>query len=343
MYGNDRKEESEKKIMENKYETMYKRSLIENYIRSMLIKDNYIEVRTPIINRYADIAPITQFKVVSPLESSKLFLRIAPTEQLKKLIFYGYDKIFEFSTNFRDDSVDDSHLFEFTSLEIMEKGTNVYDKMNQTEQIIKGCMNYCINNGFNNEFGEVFNFIDRKWPRIDIIEYIIGNYGVNTVNNFSEDELINIFSKLGIPKGMALEKNSIISFVVDSVLSNSETPVFIGDYPWDIEGPAKKSAILKGKERYELYYKGLELANMSSTLTDYNQLREWYFDTLSKKNEKENENYLIDLELLDIFKQKLPESAVLGIGIDRLVMLLLNKEIISDVVCFDNKKKKILK
>ncbi len=105
----------------NKLEVLKNSAIIENKIRYMLIEQNYVEVRTPIMYSYPDIAPIEQFYSYFPTQKEKLYMRIAPTECLKRLIFEGMDSIFEFSVNFRPDEIDASHLPEFVSLEIMKK------------------------------------------------------------------------------------------------------------------------------------------------------------------------------------------------------------------------------
>ena len=340
MYNDDRKEESKKiSSLSSTSDVLKSRSKIENQIRSLLLEEGYTEVRTPIINRYADIAPITQFKVQSPLEQTELYLRIAPTEQLKKLIHYGLDNIFEFSTNFRNDSIDSKHLFEFTSLEIMDRDSSVFDKMDQAESILKSSMQYCREEMPENFSKKFCDTSDSIWPRIDIIKYLLTEYNINVSEDSCVNKLKKLYEDLYNTSCPYNNKNELIVSIVDYLGLKTDVPTFVGNFPWEIEGPAKLGNDNIGKERYELYYNGVEIANMSSTLIDYNQLRKWYFDTLEKKNKFEGKEYNIDPELLYIFENNMPKSAVVGIGIDRLIMLLLNKEKISDVVCFDNKEK----
>ena len=97
MYNDDREKKSKKiSSISSTNDSLKNRSKVENYIRSLLLEQGYTEVRTPIINRYADIAPITQFKVQSPIEQAELYLRVAPTEQLKKLIYYQHLLLYVF-------------------------------------------------------------------------------------------------------------------------------------------------------------------------------------------------------------------------------------------------------
>lgn len=340
MYNDDREKKSKKiSSISSTNDSLKNRSKVENYIRSLLLEQGYTEVRTPIINRYADIAPITQFKVQSPIEQAELYLRVDPTEQLKKLIYYGLDKVFEFSTNFRNDSIDSKHLFEFTSLEIMDKDNSVFDKMNQVEYILKSSMEYC-KKEMPESFSKKFCNTDNKvWPHIDIIKYLLTEHSIDIFKESCILKLKQLYEDLYNSNCPYNNKNELIASIVDYLGLKTEVPIFIGNFPWEMEGPAKLGNDNTGKERYELYYKGIEIANMSSTLVNYNQLMEWYFETLGKKNEFEGKEYNIDPELLYIFENNMPKSAVVGIGIDRLIMLLLNKEKISDVVCFDNKEK----
>lgn len=337
MYINDREEINKKKI-----DIIKNRSKIENLIRSLLLSEDYTEVKTPIINRYADIAPITQFKVNSPIEIDELYLRIAPTEQLKKLIYFGFEKVFEFSTNFRNDEIDKNHLFEFTSLEIMDKDKNVYDKMNQTEYLIKKCIEYCINNNICTKNNDFFKSLDINWLRISVIDYFLNEFNID-VNNENCMELLSILYKKLFNQESSYSKSETISKILDYQISKFNTPVFVGEFPWYMEGPAKQLKNSNGKERYELYYKNLELANMSSTLVDREMLLRWYKETILNKNNMEGRNYLLDPELIKIFKEGMPNSSVVGIGIDRLIMLLLNVENISQTVCFDNNNSKTKK
>lgn len=331
MYINDRKE-----ITKTKIEIIKNRSRLENLIRTLLLEEEYIEVKTPIINRYADIAPITQFKVQSPLEETELYLRIAPTEYLKKLIHLGFDKVFEFSTNFRNDQIDKSHLFEFTSLEIMDKNKSVYDKMDQTEYLIKKCMEYCIENDITCGNLDFLKSLDKDWVRISIIDYFFNNYNIDINDEKCIEKLSDLYSTIFNKMPISNSKSEMISKIADYIVGGYETPVFIGEFPWYMEGPAKKLKTSEGKERYELYYKNIELANMSSTLVDQEMLLKWYDDTILNKNISEGREYALDPELISIFKEGMPDSAVVGIGIDRLIMLLLNIENIKQVVCFDN-------
>lgn len=337
MYFNDRK-----KIDNEKIDIIKKRSRIENYIRYLLLNSDYTEVKTPIINRYADIAPITQFIVQSPLESDELYLRIAPTEYLKKLIHYGFEHIFEFSTNFRNDSINNNHLFEFTSLEIMDKDKNVYDKMNQTESIIKNCIMFCMDNNFVDENSDFAKSVSEKWKRIRIVDLFKNEYQIDINDDLSIEKLRKLYYKLFNADSSQYSKSKIISDVIDYSIEKYDMPVFVGEFPWNMEGPAKKIDYSFEKERYELYYKKLEIANMSSTLVDPSMLMKWYNETLLNKNQLEGKKYDLDPELIDIFNSGMFNSSVVGIGIDRLIMLLLNIEDIRKVVCFENDKQKIL-
>ena len=319
-----------------KIQDIENRSKIENYIRLLLINDNYTEVKTPIINRFADIAPIKQFVVSSPLEQTEFYLRIAPTEQLKKLIYCGFERVFEFSTNFRNDKTDRTHLFEFNSLEIIDKNCTVFDKMKQVERIIKSCMVYCKQEIRENIGEEFCNCSSKKWPRIDIIQFFFNEFHIDIRFNDCLERLKEIYQDIYNKKCIDTNKKDIICKIIEYLARKYDSPVFIGNYPWEIEGPAKLGSDNIGKERYELFYKEIEIANMSSTLTNPVQLLNWYSDNIDKKNKIENKDYKLDPELIYIFERNMPKSAIVGIGIERLIMLLLGKEKISDVVCFSD-------
>lgn len=312
--------------------TMSDRSKIENCIRSYLLKREYVEVRTPIVCKFPDVTPVPQYTVTVPFaNNNEFYLRIAPTEYLKRLIQMDMTSVFEFSINFRNDSYDKTHLPEFTSLEIMEKNRSVYDMMELIEDLCKEVYNIVKCNGVETKISSDFLL---PWPRIKIPEFFSKHYQATTVDICTYSGIKRIYEMV-CGKTSNKNYNELLDEIIITISTQYETPVFIGEFPWNLGGPAKESTLYNGyKERYELYYKGLELANMSSTLTDIDQVRTWYNDTIELKNHLSEKTYTLDANLMNAFERGIPPCAVVGIGIDRLIQTLLGISSITDVVCF---------
>lgn len=307
------------------------------YLRNFLLSHNYIEVRTPVVCRFSDVAPVQQFSVNIPFDkTTEFYLRIAPTEFLKRLMQIGMSKIFEFSTNFRNDYYDKSHLPEFTSLEIMEMNCSVYDMMDLIENLCKTVYRQTISDGIENQLGSTFL---QPWPRISLPEYLNMHYQVTHAEIQTYAGIKTLYKTI-FKKDSDKNYCELWDEIITSISYLYETPVFIGDFPWDLGGPAKPSSKYTGyKERCELYYNGLELANMSSTLTDINRVTDWYNNTLIVKNGISDKQYVLDVNLMRAFELGIPPCAVVGIGIDRFIQLLLGKSNITDVICFCELKK----
>lgn len=311
--------------------TLARRSLIENCIRRFLLDKNFIEVRTPIVCKFPDITPVSQYTVTVPFDNDEFYLRIAPTEYLKRLMQMNMTSVFEFSTNFRNDRYDDTHLPEFTSLEIMEKNRSVYDMMDLIESLCKVVYNTAKCDGA--EISLSSSFL-KPWPRIKLPEYFCEHYHVTAAEICTYDGVQRIYEKVC---GKTSNENygELLDEIIITISKEYETPVFIGEFPWHLGGPAKESNLYSGyKERYELFYNGLELANMSSTLTDIEQVKAWYNETIKLKKHITNKSYSLDADLMSAFECGMPPCAVVGIGIDRLIQLLLGVSSIRDVVCF---------
>jgi len=323
------------------YKTMRDRNVIEQAIRDYMVTKDFTEVRTAILNNYPELAPMKQFSAKNPLTGLEQFLRIAPEEELKKLLAQGFDKVYEMSTNFRADAYDDTHSPEFTSIEAYDKGTDVYDEINLTEGIVKNAIISSQKKGilpacqFNDS-------ATKKWPIIKIHEYIEKNKG--ELKWFDYNRYLRL-STFNTPKDFSEISKCAdeLSDVIANVSHAHDTPIFIGELPWFIEGPS--IPIKKGdhvfKERYELYYKGLEIANIYSNLLQPDMYKEWYDYFIAQKQQWAGKDIDYDKEMLYYIENgKIPKSAGLAIGLDRLIAKMLNKQSIQEVVCTKNQKEK---
>lgn len=325
--------------MRHNYKTMRDRNTIEQAIRDYMASQDFTEVRTGILNGYPELATMKQFTTKSPLTDLEQYLRIAPEEELKKLLAHGYDKVYEMATNFRADANDDTHLPEFTSLEAYDKGTDVFDEIRLTEGIVKNAILSSEKKGILPPCQ--FNASATKmWPIIKIHEHIEENKG--KLKRFNLDRYYRLsafdepadFSEIG---KCAEELSDIIADISYAY----DTPIFIGESPWFIEGPSipieKDDHVFK--ERYEMYYKGLEMANIYSNLLQPDMYKKWYDYFISQKRKWDGSDIDYDKEMLHyIDNRKIPKSAGLAIGLDRLIAKMLNKQSIQNVVCTNNYK-----
>jgi len=320
--------------MNHNYKTIRDRNIIEQAIREYMASHDFTEVRTAILNGYPELAPMEQFTTKSPLNNLEKYMRIAPEEELKKLLAHGFDKVYEMATNFRADANDDTHLTEFTSLEAYDKGTDVFDEIKLTEGIVKGAILSSEKKGIlpHCQFNESAT---KTWPIIKIHEYIEENKGM--LKHFDLDRYHRL-SSFCEPKDFSEISKCAeeLSDVIADVSHSYDTPIFIGESPWFIEGPSipieKNGYVFK--ERYELYYKGLEMANIYSNLLTPDMYKKWYDYFIAQKRKLFGKNVDYDKEMLYYIENgKIPKSAGLAIGFDRLITKMLNKQSIQNVVC----------
>ncbi|BDT61639.1 MAG: lysine--tRNA ligase [Flavobacteriales endosymbiont of Rhyzopertha dominica] len=302
------------------------RTLIINYIRKFLNKINLIEVDTPILQNIPGGANAKPFITYHNKFKKYYYLRISNELFLKKLIVGGFKGVYEFSRNFRNESIDKIHNPEFTILEFYIPYKNYIWMM----KFIKKLFNYIykkilkINNiniiNFTNKFKKIkfFNFINK---------YI--NFKIN--ENTSKKKLIKLSNILNIKINKNYNKDKIIDNIFNLLCKNNiKSPTFIYDYPKYMSPLAKcknNNSLLT--ERFELYINGIEIANAYSELNDpIEQLNRF------KKQNKKN----IDKDFIKALKIGMPPTVGIGIGIDRLIALFTNNNNIQEVILFPQMK-----
>ena len=306
----------------------------------------YREVVTPVLSSYADIAPIVQFEARHPTLCGRAYLRIAPTEHLKRIVADGPSRIYEIAANFRPDGLDHTHLPEFSSLEAMSRDANVEQMQDLAERLI-GCGMAAVREWFNeeerskhldtrkavfvpSEHGKVYE-LSSPIRRISLPEYLATQWGFRADDFFDEQSVRRLYTQLGAGATPATVPD-MMDGVVQRVAQTNDSAVFIGDYPKYLGGPAHPcSWDIRFKERCELFLGPLELANMSSTLTKYEDVLEWYSTTAASKQNGGTTSAEIDAPLMEAARKGFPQSAVLGIGVDRLLMVALSMNQISEV------------
>ncbi|WP_185863494.1 lysine--tRNA ligase [Blattabacterium cuenoti] len=311
-------------------EIFLKRTRIIQKIRDFLDDKGYLEVDTPILQSIPGGAIARPFETYHNTLGIPLYLRIANELYLKRLIVGGFHGVYEFSRNFRNEGMDRIHNPEFTVLELYVAYKDYYWMMNFTEKLMK-----CIWNKFKEKETYHMNF-QTPFPRIPILDSIKKYTGFDLIE-MEKEELRKVCQKLHIEENIKMSKAKLIENIFEEKCEkNYINPTFIIDYPVEMSPLTKRHRYKKNlSERFELIINGQEIANAYSELNDpvdqLNRLREQI--KLSEKNTKD-ESISLDQDFIRALEFGMPPTAGIGIGIDRLVMLLTQKKSIQEVLLF---------
>ena len=326
-------------------EAFVKRTLITNSIRQFLNKREYLEVETPILQPIPGGAIARPFLTHHNALNIPLYLRISNELYLKRLIVGGFDGVYEFAKDFRNEGMDRTHNPEFTILELYVSFKDYHWMMDMTEQLLEKVA--LDSNGKTNiKVGE--KSIDFKAPyeRISIFGAIEKFTGID-VSKMDESMLKKTADQLGVETDNTMGKGKIIDAIFgDKCESNFIQPTFITDYPKEMSPLTKIHRDDSNlTERFELIVNGKEIANAYSELNDPIDQKERFESQLelSKKGDLEAGEF-IDFDYLRALEYGMPPTSGIGIGIDRLVMLMTNNSSIQEVLFFPQmrtEKKKI--
>jgi len=320
-----------------------KRSKIISTIREFLDSKNYLEVETPILQPLYGGAAARPFITHHNTLDIDLYLRIADELYLKKLIVGGFNGVYEISKDFRNEGMDRSHNPEFTMLELYVP----YKDYNWMMNFVEDLFEYVCLKVFNTlEFEYENNKINfaKPWKRISMVEKIQEKTGLNILED-SIEKLTDAAKKLHVDLSKLSSRAKIIDEIFSaSVESELIQPTFIIDYPVELSPLAKKHRTKKGLvERFEAYVVGKEICNAFSELNDPIDQRERFEEQLKMKESGDDEAHQIDEDFLRALEYGMPPTAGLGIGIDRLTMILTNQPSIRDVIFFPQMKPEISK
>ena len=318
-----------------------KRSKIISAMRSFLDSNNYLEVETPILQPLYGGAAARPFTTHHNTLDTTLYLRIADELYLKRLIVGGFNGVYEISKDFRNEGMDRTHNPEFTMMELYVAYKDYNWMMDFVEKMVQSiCEKVFGTLDFEYE-GHKINF-SSPWKRISMIEEIKSKTGIDVLTADVED-LKSAARKLGID----IEKNETKAQLIDEIFGESVQseliqPCFIVDYPIEISPLAKKHRSKEGLvERFEGYVAGRELCNAFSELNDPIDQRERFESQVKMKEAGDEEAHQIDEDFIRALEYGMPPTAGIGIGIDRLVMLLTNQSSIRDVIFFPQMKPEI--
>ncbi|HVM87230.1 MAG TPA: lysine--tRNA ligase [Puia sp.] len=315
-------------------ETFIKRTKMINAIREFLNENGALEVETPVLQSIPGGATARPFITHHNALDVPFYLRIANELYLKRLIVGGFDWVYEFSRNFRNEGMDRTHNPEFTILEWYTAYKDYFWMMEITEQLLEKVA-VALNGSTKITVGD--KEIDFKAPykRIAILDAIKEKTGID-ISNMNEEELRSVCSKLSIHTNNTMGKAKLI----DEIFGNQcepyfIQPTFITDYPVEMSPLTKKHRSKQGLvERFELMINGKELANAYSELNDPIDQRERFEEQVELMKRGDDEAMYIDYDFLRALEYGMPPTSGIGIGIDRLCMLLTNQPSIQDVLFF---------
>ena len=319
-------------------EVFIKRTRITNFMRSYLNQKGYLEVETPILQPIYGGASARPFKTHHNTLDVELYLRIANELYLKKLIVGGFDGVYEFSKDFRNEGMSRFHNPEFTQMELYVAYKDYNWMMNLVEEMVEKTV-LDLHNKTEIQVGE--NLIDfkRPWKRYTMYEAIHHFTGVD-ISNMDEEALINTAKKLNVEIDNSMGKGKIIDEIFGKKCENLLIqPTFITDYPVEMSPLAKKHRKKEGLvERFEAICNGKELCNAFSELNDPIDQRIRFEEQLELAKKGDDEAMKLDEDFLKAIEYGMPPTAGLGIGIDRLSMILTNTNSIQDVLFFPQMK-----
>lgn len=294
--------------------------------REYLLDGYAVEVVTPILHARPDIAPIRQLTTTYPTTGELAYLRIAPTEYLKRLLAAGHDRIFEFSTNFRDDVPDETHLPEFTSLEVMARDITCGDMEHVAIDLCAIAVEVARRANLPSALPVwVQQWEQRQVKRIELADELSGRFGVRATWLEQPGLLTRLLGELGEPVAPSATLSALLDQFVTAIAQRHSGAVLICGFPERLGGPAAPHPTHYGfKQRSELFIDGLEVANMSTNLTDGRALRQWHAYGVRVKTDLGIPTNHLDDDLLSALDGNLPPSAVLGIGVERVLQATLN-------------------
>jgi len=315
-------------------ETFVKRAKMINAMRDFLNEKGGLEVDTPVLQSIPGGAAARPFITHHNALDVPFYLRIANELYLKRLIVGGFDWVYEFSRNFRNEGMDRTHNPEFTILEFYVAYKDYFWMMETTEQLLENAA-MVVNGSTNTMVGETEIDFKAPYQRMSIYEAIRQFAGVD-VKDMDESQLINTCRQLNVHIDQTMGKAKLIDALFsDKCESHFIQPTFITDYPIEMSPLTKKHRSQAGLvERFELMINGKEIANAYSELNDPIDQRERFEEQARLMERGDDEAMFVDKDFLRALEYGMPPTSGIGIGIDRLCMLLTNQPSIQDVLLF---------
>lgn len=319
-------------------EIFIKRTKVYNSMREYFNSFGYMEVETPILQSIPGGAAARPFITHHNALNIPLYLRIADELYLKRLIVGGFEGVYEFSKNFRNEGMDRTHNPEFTCMEIYVSYKDYNWMMDFTEKLLEKIC-YDVNGTYEVKVGE--NVINFKAPykRVTMIDSIKEFTGID-ITGMDEEQLRGVCAQLGIEVDETYGKGKLIDEIFgEKCEGNYIQPTFITDYPKEMSPLTKKHrSNPELTERFELMVNGKEIANAYSELNDPIDQLERFQEQLRLSEKGDDEAMFIDMDFVRALEYGMPPTSGMGIGMDRLVMLMTGQSAIQEVLFFPQMK-----
>ena len=319
-------------------ETFIKRTRIINLIRDFLNNKGYLEVETPILQTIPGGANARPFITHHNTLDIPLYLRIADELFLKRLIVGGFDAVYEFSRDFRNEGMDKNHNPEFTILELYVAYKDYFWMMELTESLLeKVCIELNGNSSINFDSKKIS--FQKPFKRISIYD-AIKKYTGYDISNMQEDELRDICNKMNIEITDQMGEGKLIDAIFGNKCEKEIiNPTFITDYPKSMSPLTKEHRDNSNlTERFELIINGMEIANAYSELNDPIDQLTRFEEQLKLSKKGDEEAMFIDKDFVRSLEYGMPPTSGIGIGIDRLIMLMTDNTSIQEVLFFPQMK-----
>jgi lysyl-tRNA synthetase, class II len=323
-------------------DTFRKRAKITATLRDVLNNKGFLEIETPVLHSQPGGAEAKPFETYHNTMDMDLTLRIATELHLKRLIVGGFNRVYEIGRIFRNEGISTRHNPEFTSIELYQAYADYEDMMNFTEELVVAMCD-AVSDTRQLPYGDHIVNVERPWRRVtmaDIVKEHIPDFDFESLENNNPEHVAQakaVAKAAGVPK---VDDLTTVGYVLNACFEELceptlIQPTFVIDYPVDVSPLAKPHRSKPGfTERFEMFATGRELANAFSELTDPVDQRQRFEAQAAKKAAGDEEACGVDEEFLQALEQGMPPTGGLGIGIDRLVMLLTNSPSIRDVIAF---------
>lgn len=321
-------------------DTFLKRTEIIKEIRRILDEKNFLEVETPILNTIAGGASARPFITHHNTLDIDMYLRIANELYLKRLIVGGFDKVYEMGRMFRNEGMDIKHNPEFTNIELYAAFEDYNDMMDITEEIVSKTAQKVLGTTKINYQGTDID-LTPNWKRVTMIDAIKEQTGVDFNTIETDEEALEVAKKLEVEiDAIKTSRGEIINQIFeDKVEETLIQPTFIYDYPVEVSPLTKrKPSDPRLTERFELFIGGREYANAYSELNDPIDQYERFLNQVRQREAGDDEANMMDEDFVAALEYGMPPTGGLGIGVDRLIMLLTDQASIRDILLFPTMK-----
>lgn len=319
-----------------------KRNRLIQSIRRQLDELGFLEVETPMMQTIAGGAAARPFITHHNALNMDLYLRIAPELFLKRLLVGGLERVFEINRNFRNEGISTKHNPEFTMVEMYQAYADYRDMMELAEKLVSKAAQEVVGNMVISYQGHTIN-LTPPWKRLSMLEAIEKYVGINFSQAQTDAEAREMAKHLDLAIDNKATKGTVIFEVFDALVEPKLVqPTFITNHPIEVSPLAKRNAEDPNyTDRFEFFIAGREMGNAFSELNDPIDQRERFLKQVEQRAAGDQEAHMMDEDYVQALEYGMPPAGGMGIGIDRLVMLLTDSASIRDVILFPTMRPKL--